>query len=489
MDHDEITLLRSQHPAWALLRADHAPLVLGFLGRVFVDANAGALPASVLAAALDDELYALNRRLGVGTFPRPASAYLDEWASPDRGWLRKYYPPGSDEAHFDVTPAVEKALAWVRDLEAREFVGTASRLNTIFELLRQMVFGADTDPESRLAELRRRREHLDEEIRRVERGEIVLLDAVDQRDRYQQFARMARELLADFREVEENFRRLDRRLREQIAGWDGSKGELLDEVLGSRNSIAESDQGKSFRAFYDFLLSSDRREELTTLLRRLQQIDSIGQRDPRLSRIHHDWIDAGERTQATVRLLSEQLRRFLDDQVWFENRRVFELLRGIESKALRVRDITAPQVTTTLADTKVTVVLPVERPLYRRALTPALAETTIEEGDAHFDSSALLEQIHVDREALAQRVLSTLGPRGQASLDEVVEREPLRHGLAELIGYLSLHEPGLDVVFDPEARTRIGWPADHDDIGHDAERVADLPRVTYSRHRPGPGAP
>jgi len=30
--------------------------------------------------------------------------------------------------------------------------------------------------------------------------------------------------------------------------------------------------------------------------------------------------------------LSEQLRRFLDDQVWFENRRVVDILRNIEAR-------------------------------------------------------------------------------------------------------------------------------------------------------------
>jgi hypothetical protein len=390
--------------------------------------------------------------------------------------LRKYYPPGSDEAHFDLAPAVEKAVTWVRDLRSREFIGTESRLNTIFELLRQMVYGAETNPEHRLAELRRQRARLDAQISRAELGDIDVLDAVGQRDRYQQFARTARELLADFREVEENFRQLDRRLRQQIASWTGSKGELLDEVLGSRSSIAESDQGRSFRAFYDFLLSSDRRAELTDLLHRLEQIDSIDEHDPRLARIHFDWIDASERTQATVRLLSEQLRRFLDDQVWLENRRVFDLLRCIESKALRVRDIPQPRVPMELDDTKVTVVLPLERPLYRRARTTPLAVGPVEAGDDDFNSSALLDQIHVDQEALLQRVLVSLGPRAQVALEEVVARDPLLHGLAELIGYLSLREPGLDVVFDSDGRAQIVWTSD------DCDRLADLPRVTFSRN-------
>ena len=134
MHYDELVHLRGQHPAWVLLRSNNAALVLSFLGRVFVDNNASNLPATVLIAELDEELYALKQRLGENSFPKPAAAYLDDWASPDHGWLRKYYPAGSDEARFDLAPAVEKALLWVRDLPAREFIGTESRLNIIFHL-------------------------------------------------------------------------------------------------------------------------------------------------------------------------------------------------------------------------------------------------------------------------------------------------------------------------------------------------------------------
>ena len=142
---------------------------------------------------------------------------------------------------------MEKALLWVQDLRQREVVGTESRLGTLFELLRQMVFGADEDPERRLSDLRRRRAELDAEIERAERGEVDLLDPLQQRDRYYQFARNARELLADFRQVEDNFRALDRSLREQIAGWTGSKGELLDDVVDNRARSASRTRAAASR--------------------------------------------------------------------------------------------------------------------------------------------------------------------------------------------------------------------------------------------------
>lgn len=60
--------------------------------------------------------------------------------------------------------------------------------------------------------------------------------------------------------------------------------------------------------------------------------------DIRTRRVHYDWLEAGEHTQRMVAQLSQQLRRFLDDQVWLENRRIMDILRALEAKALGVRE-------------------------------------------------------------------------------------------------------------------------------------------------------
>ena len=295
-----------------------------------------------------------------------------------------------------MTPAVEKALTWVRGLQARSFVGTESRLNTVFLLLRQMVFGAETDPDERLGELRRRRQELDDEIARVQAGELDVLEASALRDRYQQFSAMARELLSDFREVEENFRKLDRNLREKIATWHGAKGELLDDVLGSRETIADSDQGRSFQAFYDFLLSQARQDELNRLLESVHQLTEITEADPRLRHVHYDWLDAAERTQTTVRQLSEQLRRFLDDQVWSENRRVIDILHEIESCALQLREERRIPVVAELDAASPDIVLPMERPLYAPVGKATIDSGSVQPADEEADLAALLDQVYVD---------------------------------------------------------------------------------------------
>src|SRR5271165_164582 len=480
MSFDEVAWLRDNSPAWRLLRADHAPLVLSFLHQVFVTENVRSISATELASRLDDELYALNERGGEPKkFPRPAKAYLDDWAAPEAGWLRKYYPEGTDEPHVDVTPAVEKALQWIGSLAEREFVGTESRLNTIIDLLRQIVFGTETDPEQRIAELRRQRQEIDDQIARIGAGELDLLDASAVRDRYQQFAATARELLSDFRQVEENFRRLDRQLREKITGWQGGKGELLDDVLGSRESIAGSDQGRSFQAFHDFLLSQARQEELSGLLAKVHELaGSTAERDPRLKNVHYDWLDAARSTQATVRQLSEQLRRFLDDQVWFENRRVIDLLRDIEARALSLRDEPGIDLTMEVDALAPDITLPMERPLYTPVRKPRLDSDPIRPAgsDDETDPTALFEQVYVDPGPLRGNVRAALRRRPQVGLADLVSAAPLTHGVAELVAYLSLRDDAFMVVYDDTRSEQVSW------TGPDGrDRTATLPGVTFTR--------
>jgi hypothetical protein len=476
---DEIAWLRDNSPAWRLLRADNAPLVLSFVHRVFVADNLRSISAAELASRLDDELYVLNQqdsaRDGV-RFPKPAKAYLDDWAAPGAGWLRKYYPDGTDEPHYDATPAVEKALQWLESLREREFVGTESRLKVIVELLRQIAFGTEPDPAERLAELHRQREAIDGQIAQIEAGDLPMLDETAVRDRYQQFAGTARELLADFREVEENFRKLDRQLREKIAGWHGGKGELLDDALGSRESIAGSDQGRSFQAFYGFLLSQARQEELSSLLDRVHALAGIAERDSKLRHIHYDWLDAAQRTQATVRQLSEQLRRFLDDQVWFENRRVIDILRSIEGRALELREAGHVPVTMELDAPSPTIRLPLERPLYAPVQKARLSSDAVRDADEETDPAALFEQVYVDPEPLRGGVRQVLRGQPQVSLAELVARYPLKQGVAELVTYLSLRDEAFAIVYEEQHRDQITWSA-----ADGRERTATLPRVTYAR--------
>lgn len=485
LDFATLDLLRQKHPAWRLLRSDHAPLVVSFLHRVFVVPNVRIMMQSDLAEALEDELFALREIQGTDTFPRPALDYLNDWAANEKGWLRKFYPHGSDEPHFDLTPATEKAIVWLSTLTERAFVGTESRLLMLFTLLKQMSAGSETDPEVRIAELIKRREEVDAEMSRILAGDVSTLSDTAIKDSFQQFMAMARELLTDFREVEHNFRALDRRVRERIALWDGSKGTLLEEIMGERDVIADSDQGRSFRAFWDFLMSSSRQEELTRLLERVLALPPVAELKPdgRIRRVHYDWLEAGEHTQRTVAQLSQQLRRFLDDQAWLENRRIMDILHDIETKALALRDESPAGDFMQIDDTEADIELPMERPLYTPPFKPSIANVILESGDEDLDAAALFSQVVIDKTALSRHIRKALQERSQITLRELIEMQPLQHGLTELVAYLQLASDTFKTAVDEEVTEIIVWK----NTLHGAENVegrmkqARLPRVIFVR--------
>lgn len=482
LDFATLDALRTHHPAWRLLRSDHAPLVASFLHRVFVSPNVRVMAAADLAEALEDELYALRLQLGDNAFPKPALEYLNDWAAPDKGWLRKFYKPGTDEAQFDLTPATEKAIAWLAQLSERQFVGTESRLLTLFDLLKQMSEGSEADPAKRVAELNRKRDEIDAEIARVLAGDVPLLDDTALKDRFQQFMQGARELLTDFREVEHNFRQLDRRVRERIALWEGSKGELLEEIMGERDAIADSDQGRSFRAFWDFLLSSRRQEELSELLERVLALPAVRSLEPdaRTRRVHYDWLEAGEHTQRTVAALSQQLRRFLDDQAWLENRRIMDILHGIESKALALRDDPPGGWVMEMAGSGADIELAMERPLFTPAVKPVISSLALQAGDEDIDPSALFDQVVVDKAALTRHIRHALQDKAQVTLRELVATRPLQHGLAELVAYLQLGSDAFSAVVVEDTAEPIDWQA-RAATGEPVTRSAHLPRVIFMR--------
>jgi hypothetical protein len=490
MDHTSLSALRDRHPAWRLLTSPHAPLVASFLHRVFVAPNVRVMSEADLAEALEDELYSLREQMGREAYPKSAPEYLNDWAAPDKGWLRKFYKPGTDEAQFDLTPATEKAFAWLAQLTERPFVGTESRLLTLFALLEQISAGTEADPVKRVADLRKKREELDAEIARVLAGDVPLLDDTAVKDRFQQFQQLARELLADFREVEHNFRLLDRKVREKIALWEGAKGALLDEIMGERDAIGDSDQGRSFRAFWDFLMSSRRQEELSARLDQVLQLPAVAalKPEPRTRRVHHDWLEAGEHTQRTVAQLSQQLRRFLDDRAFLENRRILELLHGIESKALALRGATPTGAVMHIDAMAADIELPLERPMFTPRAKPRLADLALVAGEDDIDTARLFDQIVVDKARLRSTVQRALRRQPQITLRELLDAKPLDQGLAELVAYLELAHAGdgsgaldgLRALVDEAVEEPIRWQAT-DAAGEAVTREARLPRVIFTR--------
>jgi len=478
VDYRTLENLRKTNPAWKLMEAAHAPMILSFLYKTYVQPNVRTLSLPEAASRLTDHLYVLRELEGEEAFPNRAEQYLDDWASDKKGWLRKYYPPGDDEAHYDLTPAAERVIDWISGFERRQFVTTESRLMTVFALLRQIVEGTEVNPETRIAELQRKRAEIEAQIKQIRAGHVPLLDDTQVKERFLEMAATARGLLGDFRQVEQNFRTLDRAVRERVATFEGAKGALLEEIFSERDAIASSDQGRSFRAFWDFLMSAARQEQLSELLESVFELKAVRDLAPdtRLRRIHYDWLEAGEVAQRTVARLSEQLRHYLDDQAWLENRRIMQLIRGVEQSALAVRVELPGGTFMELDEPSPGIELPMKRPMYSPPFKARVGQQEVEDGDQSLAADALFHQVYVDKTVLLSRIRQALQTRSQVSLADLVGQWELEQGLAELVAYLSLASDDDAAVIDDQRQQVLRWT---DKDGRELE--ATLPLVVFTR--------
>jgi len=192
--------------------------------------------------------------------------------------------------------------------------------------------------------------------------------------------------------------------------------------------------------------------------------------------VHYDWLEAGEVAQRTVARLSQQLRRYLDDRVFLENRRIMALIRDVEQHALAARQAPPNGAFIELDESGPSIELPLQRPLFVPPSKPRIAAAELVAGTSDVSPDALYDQVHVDRAALAAHVRRALQTRSQVSLAELVETRPLELGLAELVAYLALASDDADAVIDDTQKQHVRW-TDHDGV----DRDATVPLVIFTR--------
>jgi hypothetical protein len=393
--------------------------------------------------------------------------------------LRKFYAPDSDEPQYDLTPATEQVIDWIADLQVREFVGTESRLLTVFQLLQDIVNRSEHDPQARIELLEQQKDVIDKEIQAIQRGELDVLDPTQMRERFFQAEDTARKLLSDFRQVEHNFRDLDRRTRERITVSQASKGELLDEVFSHQDEIHDSDQGRSFRAFWEFLMSPGRQDELDELLTALDSLPELNEALPEsiLRRIKFFLLEAGEKVYRTNNQLAEQLRRFLDDRAWLENKRIMDIIGQIERTAIKVAsDPPLQREFVSVEHSHPSLELVMSRGLFQTPVDISLEIDSVLDGRADLDLSVLYEQNHIDLIEMSDNIRRLLSQQIQISLVQVLKRFPATRGLAEIIAYVSLATASESHLVDRTHTDNVRYKTDLGQV-----RELEMPRVIFTR--------
>lgn len=477
LEYHEISYRLESYPVFKVLRKESAAFMLGFFHDQFKRRHRADIGQTELASSLAAFREIVRMSEGGEAQPREPQAYLDEWAN--EGFLRKFYPPGATEACYDLTPDSERALEWLGELSRRPFVGAESRLVSLFETLRNLVYGGAYDPAEQRAELERRRAEIDLEIQRLERGETSGLDDTRILERYYGVEDTARRLLADFKQIEQNFRDLDRDTKERVIASDRARGTVLKEVFEHRDAIVASDQGKSFSSFWAYLMSLDKREELADLIARALAISAVresGKSFP-LESLDSRLVSAGARVQEMTHRLNEELRHFLDERSRREGLRVGELVEAWKRLALACRDDPPFSLRFLEIEDVSDISLVIDRPLYTPETPVVISERPAEEGRSSAGTESLYDIDSVDLGLLADRLRLLLAEAPQTSLAEAADRFPVRQGAAEILGYLSL-------AAEDSVRGAAVWGGDRTEIPARNERrgsrlLVDTPNPAY----------
>ncbi|HSH05809.1 MAG TPA: DUF3375 domain-containing protein [Anaerolineae bacterium] len=445
MRHDDLLITLNQSATIKLLQAQNAPLILSFLYDQFKRGQQITISHPLLAEALEAYLDALHESYP-DSYTANATYYLRLWCDDDHRFLRRYYVTDTDAAVYELTPDTERALSWVEELQKNDFIGTESRFLRIFDLLQEIVTYSTEDINLRLAQLEKEKAKIQAEIDQLtSTGHVEQYSQTQIKERFFEANDVARRLLADFREIEENFRHLARQVQEQRYALDLRKGQIVGHVLDADAALKESDQGRSFYTFWEFLISAQRQDELQELLNAIYQLPDLNQinatKSHRLRRLKRDLIDAATKIIESNRHLGEQLRNLLDEQNLLESRRVMDLAADIKRQAIHLVDNPPPDKAFWAIEDTPIIDMPWQRPLWSPSTTNNFA--TIEPQTATIDLATadldtLFNQFYVDEYQLRRHIATLLESTPTVTLGQILATFPLQQGLAELITYFAL---------------------------------------------------
>lgn len=449
MKYDDIRFFRQYNTTLKLFAKDNLPFIAGFFIREFREPGVLAVDSQTLVRNLTDYIYYINEHFPEDSYSVNAAAYLNQWS--DDGFLRKYYLGDSDIPFFELTPASIKALDWISELEVKEFIGTESRLLKIFELLKELVYKSSKDPEVRLKELYHEKDRIEHEIKRIEAGFIETLDPTQIKERYFELLDTSSRLLSDFRQVEYNFRDVDRGVRVKLADETLSKGEVIDNFFTLQDKIWESDQGRSFKGFWELILSQHKLDELDLLLKSVLSMPEISgfKKDYQLDKLKYNLTDAGSKVYRTINLLIEQLSKFVSAKQISENKRIIELLREIEAKAIKLKDTKIFENKKFIEiDDKPLIDSFITRPLHIVTNKVSFSIDEVVENSVDFSTDFIYQQLFVDRNELISNIEKMLSEFDQVRLSQVIERFPVTKGVSEIVEYYYIAQSMITAIID-----------------------------------------
>jgi len=450
MPISDISYLFETSPAVQIIRMRNAQWVIPFLFKAFKTENILSLPEPALISQLAEELR--NHSEGIEDLEEARIEFGEDEESRARKYLLNWvqrrllqdFPDGDAVTQYQLSAHTEKLFQWLVSLEKRQFVGTESRFRFLFQTLREMVEYTEDDSLKRLEELKNRKAEIDKEIKRIEMGfKPEIYTNAQLRERLEWFTRLSHELLSDFREVEDNFKFIHRHIVEQHTRAEVNKGAIVGYAFEAYDALRKSDQGKSFYAFWDFLVSRAGQEEwrlLTDQLMLLLQERSIGGDGDFVQNIKSLLLQQGRNVYESNDKMAEKLSRIITEKEIARHRRLRQQIGTIKELVFQFMDGETPPCGLRL-DTPSPIRMNMERRLNlseRQGTAivkqPANAKEKIEDFERF---GRMLSTSHIDRKVLWQKVEKVLEQKTTATLSEIIEITGLTGGVGEVVSYFS----------------------------------------------------
>ena len=380
-----------------------------------------------------------------------AKRLIKEWT--DKGLFANYQNEDG-EIIYELSSHTSKVIDWVTSLKKEEYIGTESKFKTLFSQLKDLVEFSNEDREKRLELLRQKKEDIERQIESLEMGEeIEVYEDYQIEPRYNSLNKLAKELLSDFKEVDDNFKEIIKQIYKRQTDNKGKKN-ILSYIFDAYAELKNSQQGKSFYAFWEFLLSSELQkewDELTDLLYNTLDKRNIDSKDMFLKDIKKHLFDAGEKVSKTNDRMSEKL-----SQIIINNN------SNIQATKQVINDIKKLLLNTTqnkernnasLSYEVVEIKLPLERQLNLTPKQEVEYKNVPTEADLGINELERLGKLfnlyQIDRKILRKRIDMILRRSTQTTLAEVIEQNNgIDKGLSELFGYIAILKEYKTVVSD-----------------------------------------
>lgn len=436
-----------------ILRASSAPLMLSFFHRVFRQSHITTISnnelRNKLESYMDDIEYAqkddeLESNTLFDDYSLKAAQYIEKWSN--AGFLRKY-PNDSGEDLHELTSDTVKVFEWLEDLQRPDHIGTNSRFRDIYFKLKSMIEQSTESVEVRIQALENKKWEIENEINLLKNGKKpTIVDDTEIKEEFYNLNKMARELLNDFAEVEQNFEEIRKEVQRKYAEKDIIKGSLLVYALDALDDIENKDQGRSFKAFWEFLMDEQRQNEFSDLTDKLYQLlqdRDINYNNDKFLRYLKRYLHfSGRKVIDSNKKLSEKMSRILSEKSLQERKRASELINDIRQLAYGIVEARIKEDSFITVEMEPSISLPGRWELYDGK---EVGNYTIfpdgigGELSPEVDLSALFDQFTIDKKKLQQNIDSMLiGETKQVSLKEVTDRFGIKNGLSEVVGYFSI---------------------------------------------------